>query len=103
MCGRMTLSLSDSATAPSAVSFWFERDTMSYHKCWIPSDVNRYFTTESMSKDREAFLTVHLPIGRIRVDRARSRAITKDGISEQELLAIVTDSSPGQPNRIFVI
>lgn len=76
---------------------------MAYHRCWEQGKLDRYFTTESMSKDREAFLTVHLPIGRIRVDRELSRSIEKDYIDEQALLQIVTDSRAGQPNRIFVI
>lgn len=78
-------------------------DTGLYKKCWTEASVGRYFTSEAMSKTREAFNEVHLPIDRILVDPEYPAARGQKEISESQLSAIITKSRPDQPNRIFLI
>ena len=75
-------------------------------KCWTRESLDRYFTTEAMSKERSAFLEVHLPIGEILIDPAYpafSALGGKEAVGEDNLLRLVTDSRPGQANRIFLV
>lgn len=82
------------------------RERSVFHKCWTSQLLDQYFTTEAMSKERSAFLEVHLPIDKIRVDRrypAFSDLQGKEYIGEDRLLDLVTNSTPAQANRIFVL
>lgn len=79
---------------------------LEYRKCWSSELLDRYFTTEAMSKDRQAFLKVHLPINEIIVDEAYPASSDlggKSSIGEEDLLDLVMASRPSQPNRIFVL
>lgn len=74
-----------------------------YTKCWTQETIDRYFTSEAMSKTRQAFNEVHVPIDRIRVDPQYPACQGRQEISERELLEVVRASRPDQPNRIFLI
>ena len=74
-----------------------------YAKCWSQEAINRYFTSEAMSKTRDDFNRVHVPIDRIIVDPAYPAARGRTEITESGLLNVITSSSPDQSNRIFLI
>lgn len=74
-----------------------------YSKCWTQDGIDRYFTSEAMSKARTAFNEVHVPIDRIRVDPQYPAGLGRQEISEQELGDIIRASRPDQSNRIFLI
>lgn len=74
-----------------------------YSKCWTQETIDCYFTSEAMSKTREAFNKVHVPIDRIRVDSQYPAGQGRQEISERELRDIVRASRPDQSNRIFLI
>lgn len=74
------------------------------HRCWTEEAINRYFTTEAMAKDQEAFMEVHLPIDRIVVDRNYNAFQVLGGqeyTDENGLKEFILKSTPQQPNRVF--
>lgn len=77
--------------------------TLSYVKYWTDEILDRFFTTEAMSKTKSDFNQVHLPIERILVDNRFPAGRGKTVISENELRDIVIRSRPGNPNRIFIL
>ncbi len=75
-----------------------------FHRCWTEAAIERYFTTEAMSKDEAAFMEVHLPIDRIMVDQDYKAFQDLGGAeytSEEGLRRHILKSIPAQPNRIF--
>lgn len=76
---------------------------MTYERCWTEANLKRYFTTEAMTKDAEAFQQVHVPIDKIRVDRECTRGVEAGFIGESDLLELITQSEVNEPNRIFLV
>ena len=77
-----------------------------FHRCWTEATVDRYFTTEAMAKDDEAFMEVHLPISQILVDadcKAFGELGGKPHTDEEGLLKLILKSTPGHENRIFSV
>lgn len=76
---------------------------LTFPKFWTESSLDRYFTTEAMSKARDDFNEVHLSIDRILTDPAYIAVKGKLEMREVELLHLMEASQPGRPNRVFVV
>jgi hypothetical protein len=77
-----------------------------FHRCWTEAAIERYFTTEAMSKDEAAFMRVHLPIDKISVDESFNAFHGLGGTDytgEESLKDLILKSHPAQANRIFSI
>jgi hypothetical protein len=86
---------------------------MTYQRFWSIDDVERYFPVEALTKDREVFEQVHVPIDRIEVDLGRVTRLSCQTehingqrvvlTSEDKLLHFLGCSKPTDPNRIIMV